>query len=284
MASSVAPQNDPLFDSAWLKWGQGVLHAQTLEADVDVWRTHTHADPVLGSAAEYHAERHGFGVYATDVAPMPVRWGLLIGDIANAFRCSLDHLAWALVIRGKTPPCNLTRRQRKAVFFPILGTRTEFNGQLPVKLPGVRRADIARVRRHQPYHVGQRNRRRHPLAMLAVLVARDKHRTIQPVWIQPTRVDIEITNLVDCIVADAPWKRYENALDVGAELAFIRARKIGPEPHVQVQTRVTAEPSLEERIAVREWIAQCAIRISVLLSAFSEPPPALAQLGVPFDP
>ena len=96
---------DPLFLGAWLKWGQAVVHTQTLEIDVETFSVAAHDKPLLTLRTEYHPKRHGFAVIVDSVVvPIPVRWGLLLGDIANNYRSSLDHVAWALVVRGSTPP------------------------------------------------------------------------------------------------------------------------------------------------------------------------------------
>jgi hypothetical protein len=269
------PPNDPLFDSAWFKWGHGVAHAQALEADIDAFRFDGHRDPLLANRAEYNPKRHGFAVYATDVAPIPTRWGLMLGDIANNYRCALDHLAWALVCRGKTPPATLTEYQQGGVYFPAAEGRKQFNDSLPKKLPGVRRADIALVRRTQPYHYRPRTRRRHYLTVLTALNNSDKHRALQPIWVQPTRIDIEITRMQDCWVPQLGFRRHADPLEVGTEITFIRARKRGREPHLEVDLRVAAEPSIEQRIGGKEWIRKCAAFTASLLREFSAPPDEL---------
>lgn len=124
---------DPLFESAWLKWAQAIAHTQTLEAHIAAWTRHD-PDPIRAFRTEYHAKRHGFAVIVEDVAPMPVRWRLLLGDIANNYRAALDHLAWALVSRGRTPPGSgkLTRKQEKAVYLPVCQDRKVFNAEVRV--------------------------------------------------------------------------------------------------------------------------------------------------------
>ena len=129
---------DPLFLGAWLKWGQAVVHTQTLEIDVETFSVAAHDKPLLTLRTEYHPKRHGFAVIVDSVVvPIPVRWGLLLGDIANNYRSSLDHVAWALVVRGSIPPSTLKPKSRRDIQFPIKDKRTEFNGELPRRLPGV---------------------------------------------------------------------------------------------------------------------------------------------------
>jgi hypothetical protein len=147
--------HDPLFDSAWLKWGRAVVHLQALEADLDSFGPDSDRQPTLAVRAEYHPKRHGFGVYITHIDPAPAIWGLLLGDAANNLRSALDQLAWALVERGATPTTTLNAPERNEIYFPIAEYRNAFNGGLPRKLPGVSRADIAKVRRYQPYHRGK---------------------------------------------------------------------------------------------------------------------------------
>lgn len=74
--------HDPLFDSAWLKWTRAILHARTLERDIAVW-SQENPNPVRAFRADYDAKRHGFAIVVEDIDPVPVRWRLLLGDIAS---------------------------------------------------------------------------------------------------------------------------------------------------------------------------------------------------------
>jgi hypothetical protein len=222
--------HEPVFDSAWLKWGQAVRHAQALEADINAVTEDGNAEPVRTARADYNPKRHGFEIIATELAPIPARWRLMLGDIANNYRAALDHLAWALVIRGHTPPDALTPRQRKGVYFPINDDRRQFNGELPVKLPGVRRSDIAKVRRHQPYRNGPRNRPRHALVLLAAINNDDKHRTIQPIWAHPTLVKLEITDGRYCYIPSQTIHGRPEPLEVDKEFTFLPRRRKGTNP------------------------------------------------------
>jgi hypothetical protein len=274
--------HDPLFDSAWLKWAQAVVHSQTLQRDVEARAGDPDPDPVGAFRTEYQPHRHGFAVIVERVAPIPVGWRLLLGDIANNYRAALDHLAWALVSRGRTPPCSgaLSRRQEKAVYFPIFEHRAEYNGALARNLPGVRRADAAKVRWCQPYHRSTRTRPRHPLALLAGINARDKHRTIQPLWAFPTRLDIEVTHLRDfALRQEVGWQRKGNALDVDTEVAFLRGWKIGSNPELEIQLHVTAQPTVGHRISVEMWAQMTGITVFNLLRQFSGQPASIHEIG-----
>ena len=126
-----AGTRDPLFGGAWLKWAHGLGHAQALDADIEAFSVHGHRDPLLGAQADYDPRRHGFSVRATAVAPVPSRWGLRLGDVAHNYRSALDHLAWAVVCRGRSPPSALTARQQRAVQFPIGDGRAVFKRLAP---------------------------------------------------------------------------------------------------------------------------------------------------------
>lgn len=104
--------HDPLFDSAWLKWGRAIHHATTLQAELA--EASASSGPLVSVRTEYQSRRHGFAVYATEIREAPAEWGLLVGDIAFNYRSALDHLAWALVTRGRRPPDVLSVHQKKA--------------------------------------------------------------------------------------------------------------------------------------------------------------------------
>jgi hypothetical protein len=277
--------HDPLFDSAWLKWAQAIVHSQTLQRDIDTRTRDGDTDPVGAFRAEYQAKRHGFAVVIEEVAPIPVRWRLLLGDIANNYRAALDHLAWALVTRGRTPPSKLTRREEKAVYFPIFENRREYNGQLPRYLPGVRRADGAKVRWCQPYRRGARNRPRDPLVLLASINSGDKHRTIQPLWAFPNRVDIEVTDLRDfALLRQDHWQRRADPLEVGTEVAFMRGWKMGSNPQLEVQLHIAATPTIDNRISLQVWSQMTGVLVFGLLRQFSDQPPSIHEIGAELAP
>jgi hypothetical protein len=272
---------DPAFDSAWLKWGRAAVHMQALEADLDTFGPDGHRNATFTARAKYHPKRHGFGVYIESIDPIPPTWGLLLGDIANNLRSALDQVAWALVCKGSKPPGVLSDKGQKGVYFPICKDRDEFNGCLAVKLPGVGRAEIAKVRLCQPYKGRPaRWRRFHPLTLLAKINASDKHRTVQPVWTIPIATEIEATHERDCTVHTREIKATRKPLEVGTELCLVRARKMGSDPHIEVQARIAAEPSFEGLVPMRTWLENSRHVVGLLLKEFSEPPRALFTLGI----
>jgi hypothetical protein len=273
---------DALFDSAWAKWAQGVKHFQALQDDIAAFRAEHARGPVLATRARYDAKRHGFVIAVDKIEAIPMGWSLILGDAANNFRAALDHLAWALVSRGHTPPGSgkLTTRQESAVYFPLSQDRREFDADIQrpsgpkarLKLPGIRRVDSAKVRRHQPYHHGPRERPILALMTLASINAGDKHRTIQPIWIEPAVIGLHVEESRDCEIRELRTNRWhKRPLEVGTELALVPARKDGPDPQVQMKVNVAAELSVGKRITSEEWGARTAAVVGTILGDFSEP-------------
>lgn len=260
----------PHFDSAWFKWARAIHHAQGLQSEID--QGHPGGDPLLSVRTEYQPRRHRFAVYATDIRGVPASWGLLVGDIAFDYRCALDHLAWALVSRGRTPPSVLTKQQQKAVYFPVAKSRRQFNSSLARMLPGARRLDIAKVCATQPYHNG-RKLFRHNFVILAELNNRDKHRSIEPVWDHTATLGLHITEHHD--VANPRVSRLirgPRELRVGAELALIRVRRTGPEPCIELAFERAGVPSIAPGVSVTDWVTQTGAQIGILLDEFSQAP------------
>jgi hypothetical protein len=261
---------DPLLDSAWSKWARAIHHAQALQSEID--QGQPGGEPLLSVRTEYQPHRHGFAVYAIDIRGVPASWGLLVGDIAFNYRCALDHLAWALVSRGRTPPSVLTQQQQKAVYFPIAKSRRQFNDSLATKLPGAKRSDTAKVRATQPYHNG-RKLSRHNFVILAELNNRDKHRSIEPVWDHTVTLGLHITEQHD--VANPRVRRLirgPRELRVGAELALIRVRRTGPDPRVELAFERAGVPSIAPGVSLTDWVTQTGAQIGILLGAFSQAP------------
>lgn len=272
--------HDPLFDSSWLKWGRACVHAQALQADLDALGTDGSLQPTFAVRAEYQPKRHGFAVIVTDIDPMPSTWGLLVGDIANNLRSALDQIAWAIVTRGKTPPGGLSEGRRKNIYFPLCQQRHEFAGAAKSRLPGVRRADLARVRLYQPY---QHSGWSYALPRLAKINADDKHRTIQPIWAVSLASTLEVTDQRDCVIHERETTGRAKALKVGTELGLVRARKMGPQPHIEVVPHLSSEPAFEDGLPIRGWLRIAIWWVQWLLYEFSEMPPEIERLGLDID-
>jgi hypothetical protein len=118
---------------------------------------------------------------------------------------------------------------------------------------------------------------------LAKVNTSDKHRTIEPVWAFPIHTAIEISESRDCVVPSRNVPSKRGALKVDAELVFIRARKTGPNPHIEVVPHLLAEPAIQEHLLVREWLRTSIFSGQKLLTEFSEMPPNIGSIGIDLD-
>ena len=272
---------DDAFEGVWLKWGWAVVESNRLQLDINAFMDDLKGKQFGRVRADYQPKHHRFAVILDAVnAEFPKRWGLRVGNIVHNYRSCLDHLAWALVERGRTPPDKLTESQRRGVYFPIALTRDEFNTSIRgkrSKLPGVLRADIAIVRRHQPYKRGKRKANWHALTILDRLSRLDKHRTIQPVAGYPATGLIEVTHASDCIPTRQAKNRPINKLEVGAEFAWIYVRKTGPDPRIGVQAHIEAAPVIDEYLWLNQWFTTTVVAVGRILQEFSELPKEMLE-------
>jgi hypothetical protein len=260
----------------------GSSHAG-LEAHVNAWTSEPNREPAISVEGRYDPKHHRIELEVVSISGLPVEWGLVIGDIAHNFRKCLDHIAWALVERGRTPPATLTERQRNQVYFPIHASRLEFNAARRRKLPGVRRADIAIVRRYQPYHGGNRAES-HLFAILNRLSNDDKHRNVQPALMFPQGATYDIAEAHDCVVTRIPAHFVlREALQVGTKLAPVYVRKTGPNPNIEMsRPQLLVQPILQQGGGVRleDWVKETRGLTARILRELSDPPTELlAKLG-----
>jgi hypothetical protein len=125
-----------------------------------------------------------------------------------------------------------------------------------------------------------RVRLRHPFVLLSSINTGDKHRTIQSLWAFPSRIDTEVTNTRDCaILHRGQWRGKGDPLEVGTELTFLRGRKMGSNPELEVQLKVTTDPSIGNRISLKLWGQYTGIFIFNLLRQFSKQPASIHEVG-----
>ncbi|HVS85099.1 MAG TPA: hypothetical protein VHD91_05675 [Gaiellaceae bacterium] len=277
-----------LFDSAWMKFGWAIRHCTTLENEVNTWRLNANEQTPFTTTRRYDAKRHGV-IYTIDTfTPLPPEWGLYLGDAVHNLRSCLDHIAWACVRRGRTP--NLTPWQEKGVYFPIADTPEEWGNALKgpkdrkgnrvgrPMLPGVRLADLAKIRVVQPYIHGKRDGRKHAFTALQRLSNDDKHREIQPLLSVPSGMTFDGLTETDFKFRCIPRQARRIPLDVGVEVGWFYGRKLGPNPDVQVNGEMTVEPALQGgRFLLQDWMQKTAVTIRALLWSFQEPPRNLLE-------
>jgi hypothetical protein len=265
------------FESAWLKWGMAGMNAFVLRDNVTEFASRPNLAMEVQLAQYYDASRRCIVLLIDDVKdPFPILWGLLLGDVVHNYRSSLDHLAWALYKRGQTP--NLSEAQERRIYFPIFGDRDKFNQSLRTKLPGVRRGDIAIVRRYQPYVRGKTNVPRHVFTVLESLSNADKHRAIQPVIGVPEAIQYDVKE-ADCILRRISMRGFEGEVKPGRELARFYVKKTGPRPYIEVAPRIeNFLPAINARLTLIEFLTQTMRSIGTVLRQFSSPPDSVIAL------
>lgn len=274
----VVSTHDPLFDSAWLRWGRGIVHAQAMDSEIDALGSEPHFVTVR---TEFDPERHGFRVLIERLEPgPPPRLGLVLGDVANNFRSALDNLAWSLVSRGSQPPATLTDRQQKGVYFPITADEDAFLASIKSKLPGVAVDDVAVVHSYQPFIGAPGNERLHCLTLLDNLNNRNKHRTVHPVWWIPSEAELQITASQDCEAGSVQAEAQRQPLHVGTELAFVPVGEVGTHPHLDVEASIFMLPAIDDLIPLSTWVVTCEVWICNLLTEFSDIPPEIFEIGI----
>lgn len=110
-----------------------------------------------------------------DVPVMPLRFGVILGEIVHDLRSALDHLVYQMVLRNKRKPYT-------GNCFPIYLIEDHPAAPCWVRrassdLQGVRKRDWALFQRLQPFRRGHRALF-HPLAILEELSVVDKHRVL----------------------------------------------------------------------------------------------------------
>jgi len=236
-----------LFRSTVLKTVWAVDKTHRFEAELQAALDDAQSDPPFTTRQEYHAEFHGFSIRIATIRPVPPLWGLKLGDIVNTFHSAFDNLAWALVCRGNTPLAVLSESKQRGIYFPICSSNALFNATIPRYLPGVKRSDIAKVRKAQPFMRGEKAVARHCLTTLQKLSNADKHRTIQPVWLRPDANWHEVVDTRDCVVERMRDMR-PKTLEADTELARVYAKKTGPNPDIALQGYVATSVTIDEEL------------------------------------
>ena len=244
---------DPAFDDPWLKWRWAVQNADMLDAAIKR-RLKGEAEPPFATAQRYHPTLHGFSVYVSSVQPDVEWWGLWLGDVIHAYRSCLDHLAWTLVDRGRTPTRGLSEETQRKISFPSCTSSGWFNRAVQTRLPGCVRTDVAKVRAVQPYKAGKRRQQTHPLALLDSLSNSEKHRTIQPVQRHQEALGYYSVTPVDCSVRRIRVMP-PAILRPGTETARVYVKRTGPHPDIEMHGYMAARVSLNGTLALDRFLS-----------------------------
>jgi hypothetical protein len=179
--------------------------------------------------------------------PIPARFGLIVGDVLQNLRSSLDYLVWELVLAANSQPTEKS-------MFPICSTVEFFEEQIRRhRLDGVSPDAIAEIKSVQPYHLGQ-DFNKSILWALDELANINKHRRIL------------LTNLMATTVARENFVIQDGQLWVhhapGPVQVFDSNTQFGPFPiidgKVHVDTQIAAAIAFDEGPAKGIEVSFCA--------------------------
>jgi len=152
--------------------------------------------------------------------PLPVGWGVTVGDIAHNLRAALDGLAWQLaLLKGPRPsqrtafPVHLraTTRLRDSGGNPLPHFWNHQSGKANREIQSIDRKYWPRIEAFQPYKRGN-GHRRSALYHLSELNNTDKHRLVTV--INPT-------------VGSVSWSGYARQTNFNARATLRPGTKIG---------------------------------------------------------
>lgn len=272
------------FDGPWLKWGRGVVHAQSLDREVTTEMTEFDARHPYTASTKYEPKRHCVSLRIDSIEPIPGRMGLILGDVANNFRSCLDQLAWTLVTtRGVR---SLDSKHEGQIYFPFSQSSAAFDGHLvPAKYLSSRDRGI--IRRFQPFWNTAQSRLHakrkihlHCLSVLANVNRDDKHRNIRPVWAWPTGGKLFVGEAADCSITRIPTQAKGIVLQEKAEIQRVYVRRTGPNPDVYLEAHLSVHPTIDGRVYLQSWLGETISHIKALLERFSDPPDEIYRLGI----
>lgn len=236
-------------DGARAKFHRADEHFKTLDAEIpgflerEPYEFRAYLNPQAG---EYAIRLHV-------LEPPPLRWGVIVGEIAHALRSLLDLLARQLVvINGGVPGDHtafpLTRRPyRGGSFADVAGTSS---------LRGAHPDAIAFIEHVQPYN-GPHGVKYHPLAVLDDLWNEDKHRVVPQSFaaIPEHKPDLHVEGVRDCTVEEF-WLYVNRPLQDGADAAGGRVSIEGPDPKVQAEGSVPFDIAFGEAMVRLDGLVQ----------------------------
>ncbi len=214
---------------------RGYEHLQALHSEVVTWvQRYPYG---LRHDVQDEGRKH-VGVLEVYRPPDSARFGLLIGDCAQDFRASLDHLVYAVASANLSEADLAAEEDRLA--FPITTTPKKWEGALTRGLlKGVSGGVLAEIDGKQPYHTA--NPTETVVYALHWLNNRDKHRVLHAVAAFPQLATIdfipELPGPNEGFVAPPPYEH-------GTEVFW--ARSAEPCPDVQVKADIVVEIRVSE--------------------------------------
>lgn len=186
----------------------------------------------------------------------PVRWGMVVGDVAQNLRAALDHAVWQLAVRrlGREPEGLESRH----VQFPVTKTERAFK-EAPV-LKMLSPEAVGALKRLQPWRPRE-GAEFTPIATLNWLARVDRHSVLRGSYValddadyasMRLRANSDAGSLLDyrCLLFA------DDSFADGSDVARMRYEMRGPHPEVRIEGQFPAYVAFGD--------AEYAIRLSTL--------------------
>lgn len=132
-------------DSVKLKIFRAAQHIESLNSEL---KRYFESNPGKMVRQPHACENEAIFKFVPN-GPMPARFGLILGDVLQNLRSSLDYLVWELVLAANGQPTEKN-------MFPVCSTIEFFEEQVRRhRLDGVPPDAIAEIKSLQPCHLGQ---------------------------------------------------------------------------------------------------------------------------------
>ncbi|MGQ0549823.1 MAG: hypothetical protein ACT4PY_09190 [Armatimonadota bacterium] len=181
------------------------------------------------------------------------------------FRAALDYVAWQLVKAGTTP----TPPHPERIYFPIHETEAGFDGNVNQRLPGVDTQLRAYVEYYQPYRQRPNDPASDPLAILADLSRRDKHRQLQLAFPGNMQFNATPTRVEHFNLSRIELPQVSGVVQVGSELVYVYGTLIpNQEPNVELSLTATVSIAFEEGHWAKETLQAITSHVHAVLTTF----------------
>jgi hypothetical protein len=232
------------------KLDRALTHIDALRVSIGEWLNSN----AYALVEETEAET-GYQVVVPKITEEPGdEWPLLIGDAVHNMRSALDHLVYALAVKGyqATHTGGVPADTQKRLMFPILTASPDpkrtvekyFADTAKIQLQYVPTSAVARIQRLQPYECSAAAPFADALAVINELDIIDKHRRLNTLAIAPPLqgmqigggdVEIELLEMIGGpIMHDRPIMRYSiraiGTTPVHMHRQFARAIALGDGP------------------------------------------------------
>ncbi len=200
-------------------------HLERFRVESTEWVGAPSGDPPFGLIAEPPVYRI---IYTGKPFPSE-RFGVLIGDVVQNLRQSLDHLAYELA-EGHTP--QLTDAQRANSEFPVFGERPPTTDEIQRRIGGCCSCAKVAIAELQPHRLGYPGYVTSPLWKLHELGRIDKHRVLLPTVLKNTEGNI--AGPKDYVWSFSSYPQ----LEAGSEVARITVLDPGERPPSRIDFQV----------------------------------------------